>query len=42
MSPFAWGKAENKARDAEYRLRCIEAKLDGEPPPYPPDRIWMK
>ncbi len=39
--PFAWGEAENKARAVEYRLRCIEARLDKKEIPFPPNRIRM-
>ena len=40
--PFAWADAENKARSLEWRLRCIEARLDQKEIPSPPNRIWMR
>jgi len=43
LCPFAWADAENKARNAEWRLRCIEAKLwYKDPIPVPPNHIWMR
>jgi hypothetical protein len=40
--PYAWCRAENRARRIEYRLRRIEAKLFAKKIPLMPGRIEMR
>jgi hypothetical protein len=39
--PFRWAQKENDRRLAEWHEQCRIARENNQPPPFPPNRIWM-